>query len=247
MAEETGQPQETQEKVERPEYIPEKFWDTDRSEPNVEALGSSYKALESKLGQRTEELGKSIREDIEKETKSNIPTNGYELVTPDIPEGVEVNLDPELPLVGWWNEFAQKKGLSQDDFNDGVKAFVDNAVADIPNIDTEIQSLGDNGKQRVEAVDLWAKKNLSSDAYKSVSNIATSANNIKVLEEIMNLTKDSPMPNEDMAIDVAPSENDLRSMMRDPRYWDDARKDQGYIDRVTTLYEKKYGTEPAKL
>ena len=157
MADETGQPQETQETVERPEFIPEKFWDADRSEPNVEALGSSYKALESKLGQRTEELGKSIREDIEKETKSNIPTNGYELVTPDIPEGVEVNLDPELPMVGWWNEFAQNKGLSQDDFNAGVKAFVDNAVADIPNIDTEIQSLGDNGKERVEAVDLWAK------------------------------------------------------------------------------------------
>ena len=56
MADETGQPQEPQETVERPEFIPEKFWDADRSEPNVEALGSSYKALESKLGQRTEEL-----------------------------------------------------------------------------------------------------------------------------------------------------------------------------------------------
>ena len=247
MAEETGQPQETQETVERPEYIPEKFWDTDRNEVNVEALGSSYKSLESKLGQRTEDLGKSIREDIENNIKSNIPKNGYELVTPDIPEGVEVNLNPELPLVEWWNEFAQNKGLSQDDFNAGVKAFVDNAVNDIPNKDSEILSLGDNGKERVEAVDLWAKKNLTTDGYKSVANIATTADNVKALEEMMNLTKDRPMPSEDTAIDVAPSENDLRSMMRDPRYWDDARKDQGYIDRVTKLYEKKYGTEPAKL
>ena len=73
------------------------------------------------------------------------------------------------------------------------------------------------------------------------------ASKLVALESLMNLAKDVPMPKEGMAVDVAPSENDLRSMMRDPRYWDDARKDQGYIDRVTTLYEKKYGTEPAKL
>ena len=77
--------------------------------------------------------------------------------------------------------------------------------------------------------------------------MATNAKNIKAMEEIMNLTKDAPMPKEDTAIDVAPSENDLRAMMQDPRYWDDGRKDQAYIDRVTKLYEKKYGSQPAKL
>ena len=37
MNEETGQPQN--ETVERPDYIPEKFWDGERNEVNVEALG----------------------------------------------------------------------------------------------------------------------------------------------------------------------------------------------------------------
>ena len=247
MAEETGQPQETQETVERPEYIPEKFWDTDRSEVNVEALGSSYKALESKLGQRTDELSKSIREDMINETQQNVPTEGYDLVTPEMPEGVNVNLDAELPIVKWWGEFASNKGLSQDEFNNGVNAFVENAVADIPNEKAEIEALGDNGNERVEAVEMFAKKNHSPENYERISNMATTAENIVALESLMNLAKDVPMPKEGMAVDVAPSENDLRSMMRDPRYWDDARKDQGYIDRVTTLYEKKYGTEPAKL
>ena len=147
-------------------------------------------SLESKLGQRTEDITKSIREDIVKEQKANVPDGDYELVTPDIPEGVEVNLEPDLPLVQWWGEFAREKGLSQNEFNSGVKAFVDNAVNSIPSQEQQMQELGDNAKQRIEAVDLWAKKNLSSSAYESVANIATSANNVKVLEEIMNLTKD---------------------------------------------------------
>ena len=245
MNEETGQPQN--ETVERPDYIPEKFWDGDRNEVNVEALGSSYKSLESKLGQRTEDLTKSIREDITKEQKSNTPEGDYELVAPDIPEGVEVNLEPDLPLVKWWGDFAREKGLSQDEFNNGVKAFVDNAVNSIPSQEAQMQELGDNAKERIEAVDLWAKKNLSESAYSSVANIATSANNVKVLEEIMGLTKDAPMPKEDTKIDVDASEDDLRAMMRDPRYWDDTRRDNAYISRVTKLYEQKYGTAPAKL
>jgi len=247
MAEDNGQPQEQQqEQASRPEYISEKFWDTDRGEVNIEALGSSYKALESKLGQRTEELTKSIREDYEKERLGKVPES-YELPTPELPENVDVNLSPDVPMVQWWQEFSKSKGLSQDDFNDGIKAFVDNAVADIPSQEDQIAELGDNGKARIEAVDLWAKKNLSETAYQSVSNIATSADNVKVLEEIMGLTKDSSIPSSDTAIDVNASEDDLRSMMRDARYWDDTRRDPAYVNRVTALYEKKYGTTPAKL
>ena len=147
MNDETGQPQ--QETIERPDYVPEKFWDTERHEPNIEALGSSYKSLESKLGQRTEDLTKSIREDIVKEQKANVPDGDYELVTPDIHEGVEVNLEPDLPLVQWWGEFAREKGLSQNEFNSGVKAFVDNAVNTITSQEQQMQELGDNAKQRI--------------------------------------------------------------------------------------------------
>ena len=143
MAEDNGQPQEQQqEQTSRPEYISEKFWDTDRGEVNIEALGSSYKALESKLGQRTEELTKSIREDYEKERLGKVPES-YELPTPELPENIDVNLSSDVPMVQWWQEFSKSKGLSQDDFNDGIKAFVDNAVADIPSQEDQIAELGE--------------------------------------------------------------------------------------------------------
>ena len=58
--------QESTSEVQIPEYIPEKFWDTDRNEIKVEELGASYKALEQKFGMRTEDLTKQVREDSRK-------------------------------------------------------------------------------------------------------------------------------------------------------------------------------------
>jgi len=39
----------TEEENNMPEYIPEKFWNKDLNEVNVEEMGASYKALEKKI------------------------------------------------------------------------------------------------------------------------------------------------------------------------------------------------------
>ena len=50
-----------------------------------------------------------------------------------------------MPIVKWWGETAKSAGLSQEQYDSGVKAFVDNAVANLPNPELEKQKLGDNG------------------------------------------------------------------------------------------------------
>ena len=57
----------------------------------------------------------------------------------------------------------------------------------------------------------------------------------------MKLTKDAPMPTTETAIEAAPSLEDLRSMMQDPRYWKDGQRDPAYINKVAALFEKYYG------
>ena len=59
----------------KPDFIQDKFWDAERKEPNLEALATSYNSLEKKLGSRTEELSKQIREDFEKEKIANAPAD----------------------------------------------------------------------------------------------------------------------------------------------------------------------------
>ena len=232
--------QESTSEVQIPEYIPEKFWDTDRNEIKVEELGASYKALEQKFGMRTEDLTKQLREDMEAERKSSVPES-YEVRLPEIPEDVEITVDPEQELVKSWSEICKSNGLSQEVFDQGVAAFVNNEIAGLPNLQEEMGKLGDNAKERIEAADLWSKKYLSSDAYNAIANMASTAEGVKALEEIMGLSKNKPLPNNNTVVDVELDERDLQSMMQDPRYWKEGSKDQAYIRKVTDLYQKKYG------
>jgi mRNA deadenylase 3'-5' endonuclease subunit Ccr4 len=226
--------------VNRPEYVPEKFWDTDRNEIKVEELSASYNSLEKKLGMRTDELSNQIRTDIEQERKGSIPEK-YEIVMPEIPEDVNIEVNEEQELLKEWSNICKDNNLSQDVFNRGVNAFVNNEIAGLPNIKSEMEILGDNAKARLEAAELWSKKYLSNEAYDTMSRLATTADGVKAIEEIMNITKSKPLPNANTVVDAELEENDLRSMMNDPRYYDPSQRDPAYYAKVTKLYEKKYG------
>ena len=81
--EKTNQEEVKKEEVVKPEYVQDKFWNKDSSNVNIESLSSSYNSLEKKLGQRTEDLSKQIRTDMETESLKNAPTE-YKLNIPDI-------------------------------------------------------------------------------------------------------------------------------------------------------------------
>jgi len=223
----------------KPEFVQDKFWDADRKEVNLENLASSYNALEKKLGSRTEDLSKQVRQDLEQERLGKVPEE-YKVNVPELPENVDVSVSDDMEIVQWWKDTAKQNGLSQEQFDEGVKVFIDNAMATLPDVNAEMEKLGDNSKERVEAAELWSKKNLSPEAYNTFSSIASTAEGVKAIEEIMKMTKDSPMPTTPTQVSVTPDLGDLKSMMNDPRYYDSNKRDDSYIKRVTELYEKAY-------
>ena len=226
----------------KPEFVQDKFWDADRKEVNLENLASSYNALEKKLGSRTEDLSKQVRQDLEQERLGKVPEE-YKVNVPELPENVDVSVSEDMEIVQWWKDTAKQNGLSQEQFDEGVKVFIDNAMATLPDVNAEMQKLGDNSKERVEAAELWSKKNLSPESYNTFSSIASTAEGVKAIEEIMKMTKDSPMPTTPTQVSVTPDLGDLKSMMNDPRYYDQSKRDDSYIKRVTELYEKAYETK----
>lgn len=230
---------ETSSEVTKPDYIQDKFWNAETKEVNIENLASSYNSLESKLGSRTEDLSKQIRTDLENERLSKVPES-YKLNIPEMDENTKVTISEDMPIVQWWGKTAKEAGLSQEQYDAGVNAFIENATANLPNPDLERQKLGDAGKERIEAANMWSKKHLSPDAYNAISSFASTADGVKALEEVMKLTKDSSMPTAPTQVDVAASMDDLKSMLNDPRYYDSARRDPAYVRRVTELYEKAY-------
>lgn len=225
--------------VTKPEYIQDKFWNAERNEVNLENLASSYNSLESKLGSRTEDLTKQIRSDLENEKLKNVPEE-YKLNIPELESNVSLDINNEMPIVQWWNQTAKDSGLSQEQYDEGVKAFVENAISNLPNTDLEIQKLGDAGKERIEAAELWSKKHLSPESYNAISSFAATAEGVKALEEVMKLSKDSNMPTTQTQVDVTADMDDLKSMLKDPRYWDSSKRDPSYVKRVTELYEKAF-------
>ena len=225
--------------VTKPDYIQDKFWDAERNEVNIENLASSYNSLESKLGSRTEDLTKQIRTDLENEKLSKVPEQ-YQLNVPELNDNISLDINQDMPIVQWWSNTAKSAGLSQEQYDEGVKVFVENAISNLPNVDLEIQKLGDSGRERIEAAELWSKKYLSPESYQAISSFASTAEGVKALEEVMKLTKDSSMPTSQTQVDVTADIDDLKSMLKDPRYWDSSRRDPAYVKRVTELYEKAY-------
>jgi len=225
--------------VTKPEYVQDKFWDADRNEVNLENLASSYNSLEKKLGSRTEDLSKQIRQDIELERLSKAPEE-YKVNLPELPENVDVSVSDDMEIVQWWKETAKSNGLSQEQFDQGVNMFINNAMATLPDINVEMEKLGDTAKERIEAAELWSKKNLSPDAYNTFSSVASTAEGVKAIEEIMKLTKDSPIPTTPTQVSVTPDIQDLKSMLNDPRYYDSNQRDPAYVKRVEQLFEKAY-------
>jgi len=225
--------------VTKPEYVQDKFWDADRNEVNLENLASSYNSLEKKLGSRTEDLSKQIRQDIELERLSKSPEE-YKVNLPELPENVDVSVSDDMEIVQWWKETAKSNGLSQEQFDQGVNMFINNAMATLPDINVEMEKLGDTAKERIEAAELWSKKNLSPDAYNTFSSVASTAEGVKAIEEIMKLTKDSPIPTTPTQVSVTPDIQDLKSMLNDPRYYDSNQRDPAYVKRVEQLFEKAY-------
>jgi hypothetical protein len=224
--------------VTKPEYVQDKFWNAESNQVNIENLASSYNSLEAKLGSRTEDLTKQIRTDLEAEKLKNVPES-YKLNVPEM-DNTKLTINEDMPIVQWWDKTAKDAGLSQEQYDNGVKAFVNNAVANLPNPELEKQKLGDNGKERVEAASMWSKKHLSPEAYNTVQDLASTADGVKVVEELMKLTKDTTMPTSNTAIDAQANQDDLKAMLNDPRYWDSNKRDPGYVRRVTELYEKAY-------
>lgn len=207
----------------RPEWLPEKF-------NTPEDLVNSYSSLESKLGKGQDELRETIMGEIEAEAFANRPEAAGDYT---LPEGMdELASDPN---VEWWSNFAWENGFSQDEFNEGLERMLPAQ----PDLDAEVAKLGDNANARIEAVSLWSQKNVPEEFAGEIMRLGESADGVRLLEHLMNQMEGSSISG-DATAPTALSLDELNTMMRDPRYWDAARRDAGYVKQVDEGFAKLY-------
>ena len=210
---------------ERPEWLPEKY-------KTPEDLANAYKALESKLGTKEEDMRNAILEEIQGQAFSDRPetANDYQL-----PESIDETQAVDNNLLRWWAEHSFENGYSQEEFEQGIEMYAQAMMGTQPDLEAEAARLGDNAEARIQAASNFANKFFPEDALPAIERMCESAEGIIALEAIQEALKDGSFSGNATPM-AGVSEGDLREMMRDPRYWQE--KDPHYIKQVTDGWQR---------
>jgi len=108
------------------------------------------------------------------------------------------------------------------------------------NLDGEIEKLGENANARLDAVDSFTSSYFSPDQYEYISaTLGQTAEGIEVLERIMDMNKQSISTVQTEPMNKMTLE-DVRSMMKDPRYFDPKERDESFVKRVDDAFARLY-------
>ena len=155
-----------------------------------------------------------------------------------LPEYVDDATDSEL--LNWWADHAFENGFGQEEFEKGIEMYAQAVQGSQPNLEEEAKKLGDNANDRVQAANLFANKFFPKDALPAIERMCESHEGIIALEAIMDAVRDGGYT-EGSAAPGGVTEDSLREMMQDERYWNPAKRDSGYVKQVQDGFSKLYG------
>ena len=232
---ESSQPAEataevTQTPTDRPDWLPEKF-------NSPEDLGKAYNELSSKLGAKEEDLKASWQEEMQREAYADRPATKGDYL---LPESIDPETAVDSPLLDWWSEHSFESGLGQEEFQKGIELFAEAMNAGQPDIEAETQLLGDSATDRIEAASLFANQFFPEESLDAIERMCETAGGIVALEHIMEKMK-GPSFAGDSAMSSQITEDSLRSMQNDERYWNPQKRDNAYVSQVDQAYRKLYG------
>jgi hypothetical protein len=219
--------------------VPEKFLDSETGAVNVEALLKSYQELERRMSSSMP-LPQS---DDDKRKVMRL------LGCPETPDGYDVRIGHNLFTAdAQVNQRLHEQGLTVQQ----VQAVYDLAaekfapmileLAQEFQADREVERLAAafGGPEQFGVVSrqllAYGKKNLSPDV---LNNLASSFEGVMALYRMMKGQEPGMSAAANGGDPAAGGEDDLRQMMRDPRYWRD--KDPAYVAKVTEGFKKIYG------
>jgi len=220
----------TQTQTERPDWLPEKF-------NSPEDLGKAYSELSSKLGTKEEDLKASWQEEMQREAYADRPATKGDYL---LPESIDPETAVDSPLLDWWSEHSFESGLGQEEFQKGIELFTEAMGQGQPDIEAETKLLGDAATDRIEAVSLFANQFFPEESLNAIERMCETAGGIVALEHIMEKMK-GPSFAGDSAMTSQITDDSLRTMQKDERYWNPQKRDPAYVSQVDQAYRKLYG------
>tara|TARA_R110000787_G_scaffold126383_2_gene237693 strand:+ start:5233 stop:5958 length:726 start_codon:yes stop_codon:yes gene_type:complete len=231
QTEETSAPEATEAVVDRPQWLPEKFKDP-------ADMAKAYSELEGKLGKGEEELRGTITKEMEEKAFADRPPSVGEYILPETIDEADA-VDNEL--LDWWSNYSFDNGLSQDEFAEGIEKYANALGGQQPDLESVQKELGDNATIRVEAVQLWMNKFFPDPAMQeAVAQLGSSTAGIKALEHVIEQTKGSNVAPTG-PVNLQMTQADVESKMKDPRYWQQGKRDTAFVQEVNSDWQRLHG------
>lgn len=208
--------------LERPDYWPEKFWNKDKNEPDLEGISKSYSELEKQF----------------RAGKHKAPADGkYSL------DGLD-NLKEDDPVVQTYMGWASKYGLSQQAFSELASQIAEMGSNQAQEAEfsakKEREALGPNADAMISNMATWAKglvqKGIwSKDDFEEFKVWGGTANGIRALMKLRS-TYEGRVPVESAPAGDAPSKEELFAMVGDPEY----KTNPAYRAKVEKLFNQVF-------
>lgn len=230
---------DTQPVVDRPDGVPEKFWDADRGEIKADMLLQSYVELEKRLGKSLPMPSEDDPESMQRVLAA--------LGRPESPEGYELSeavagivADPELNTLLHGAGFTQAQAnLVYQLASERLNPLLDEMNAEIAAAEQRVRlehHFGGAERYEMVASDLkrWGENRFGVEALET---IASSYDGVLALHQMMNSSEPEMVGGSGEGPSPVTAEQ-LNEMVADPRYWRD--HDPAFIARVTEGFAKLF-------
>lgn len=238
----------------RPEDIPEQFWDKEKKAVKAEAMGKSYKDLRNELNKLKQE-GKKDPKALEKPEEF---LEDYEAPkTFKDEKGTDQdlyrigNIEKNDPALKVFAEAAAKAKLTKEQFNIIVPEFLGGIHEFLPepfDRDAEIENLGgdDLAGPLIKINQGWLThlhKNgvFNEDQFKYSLIFGETAIGVEVLNAIRVNSGEKPIPTGASVNTGIKTADELQAMMEDPRYGKETAEGKAYQEEVDAEFKKTHG------
>ncbi len=230
--------------ADRPDFVPEKFWNEETGEVKLQDICHSYSNAEQLISGKEEAWEERIKSKMDLESKELIPESPDKYELPDLLEGINEEMVESNPIMEDFRKYAHENKVSPDQFKNLVNMYLDKLVYPQQKaFEEESKKLGDNGPERLDAANSFVTANFTPEEAQLIQyTLGTSALGVDILEKVQNLTKSTRV----MADAVAKPQSPLtlakvREKMKDPKYFDPRHKDPAYIKEVDDDFARLYG------
>ena len=239
---------------ERPDYVPEQFWNKESKEVDMEAFSKSYSDIRNQNNKLLQDGPGKPLETAEEYLKDFVPpTRGRPGVDGEVGSPLdrfEEGLDAQDPAFIAASKAAKKADLSKKQFDEFVISYMEEANALLPepiNVEDEMKKLGDGGELMVQTNVNWVnglKRNgvINEDQYKLFFEYGSTAIGVELVNALRLNSGEKPIPLGSSVNSGSKTPSECQAMVADERYTQDGAVGDAYRAEVEEAFIKTYGT-----